>query len=174
MNACEVFNRIGRAIVRMMRRHGHKCIVVYVDDFIIICESQTMAWYIYWTLRLLLRKLGFQVNMKPHKSIPPCQVLDFLGVELDSVSMQARLSQSKLQATLSLVRQALSSSSITRRNFDKLNGKLNWVCKVVYGGRTFLRRLIDAQWSVSRPHHHIRISSTVRLDTTVARVSAPF
>jgi hypothetical protein len=111
------------------------------------------------------RKLGFQVNSKPHKCFPPCQVLEFLGIELDSVLMQARLSPSKLHTTLALVKQAsLSSSSITRRNLDRLNGKLNWVCKVVYGGRTFLRRLIDAQWSVSRPHHHIRISSSVRLD----------
>jgi hypothetical protein len=49
MNACKVFNRIGRAIVRMMMRRGHKCIVVYVDDFIIMCESQAMVWYVYWT-----------------------------------------------------------------------------------------------------------------------------
>jgi hypothetical protein len=59
MIACEVFNRVGRAIVRMMMRRGHKCIVDYVDDFIIICENQAMAWYVYWTLHLLLRKLGF-------------------------------------------------------------------------------------------------------------------
>jgi hypothetical protein len=39
--------------------------------------------------------------------------------------MTARLSESKLHATLALVRQALSFSSITRRNLDKLNGKLN-------------------------------------------------
>jgi hypothetical protein len=45
-----------------------------------------------------------------------------------------------------------------------LNGKLNWFCKVVYGGRTFLRRLIDAQWSVQRPSHHIRIDVSMRLD----------
>jgi hypothetical protein len=164
MNACEVFNRIGCAIVRMMMRRGHKCFVVYVDDFIIICDTEAMAWYVYWTLRLLLRKLGFQVNSKPHKCVPPCQVLEFLGIELDSVLMQARLSQSKLQATLTLVCQALSLSSITRMNLDTLNGKLNWVCKVVYGGRTFLRRLIDAQWSVARLHHHVRISSSVRSD----------
>jgi hypothetical protein len=31
-------------------------------------------------------------------------------------------------------------------------------------GRTFLRRLIDAQWSVKRSHHHIRLSSSMQLD----------
>ena len=163
-NACEVFNRIGRAIVRMMARRGFKCIVVYVDDFLIICPTQAMAWYAYWALRLLLSKLGFQVNMRKHKCIPPCQVIEFLGITLDSIAMQARLSHIKLTATALLIEDTLQHASITRRSLDKLNGKLNWVCKVVYGGRTFLRRLIDAQWSVHRPHHHIRLSSQLRLD----------
>lgn len=164
MNACEVFNRIGRAIVRMMARRGFHCIVVYVDDFIIICPTQAMAWYAFWALRLLLRKLGFQVNMRAHKCIAPCQIIDFLGITLDSITMQARLGQAKLAAITALINETLARTSITRRELDKLNGKLNWVCKVVYGGRTFLRRLIDAQWSVKKPHHHIRLSAGIRLD----------
>ena len=163
-NACEVFNRIGRAIIHMMQRRGHKCLVVYVDDFIIICHDQAMVWYVYWTLHILLKKLGFQVNLKVHKCVAPCQVIDFLGVTLDSVRMEARLSESKLNSIHELLIQVLRHSSITRKNLERLNGKLNWVCKVVYGGRTFLRRLIDAQWSVTRPHHHIRLSAALRLD----------
>ena len=163
-NACEVFNRIGRAIVRMMARRGFKCLVVYVDDFIIICPTQAMAWYAYWALRILLTKLGFQVNMRAHKCIAPCQIIEFLGITLDSVAMQARLSPAKLAATSTMVADLLQRTSITRRELDKVNGKLNWVCKVVYGGRTFLRRLIDAQWSVQRPHHHVRITAGLRLD----------
>ena len=163
-NACEVFNRIGRAIVRMMARRGFKCIVVYVDDFIIICPTEAMAWYVFWALRSLLTKLGFKVNMRPHKCIAPCQVIDFLGITLDSVAMQARLSPAKLGVISTLISDTLQRARITRRDLDKLNGKLNWVCKVVYGGRTFLRRLIDAQWSVARPHHHIRITKNIRLD----------
>ena len=163
-NACEVFNRIGRAIVRMMARRGFHCLVVYVDDFIIICPTQAMAWYAYWALRILLIKLGFKVNMRAHKCIAPCQVIDFLGVTLDSVAMQARLSPAKLAAISTLISDILRRTRLTRRELDKLNGKLNWVCKVIYGGRTFLRRLIDAQWSVTRPHHHVRLSAGLRLD----------
>jgi hypothetical protein len=96
--------------------------------------------------------------MKAHKCIAPCRVLDFFGVTLDSVNMQPRLSPTKLATITGLVQHTLTMTSITRRNLEKLTGKLNWVCKVVYGGRTFLwRRLIDALWSVTRPHHHIRL-----------------
>jgi hypothetical protein len=80
MNACEVFHRIDQAIVRMMQRRGFKCVVVYVDDFIIVCQNQAMAWYAYWALCILLRKLDFQVNSKPHKCVPPCQISNFLAL----------------------------------------------------------------------------------------------
>jgi hypothetical protein len=99
----------------------------------------------YWALRALLKRLDFAVNPKPNKLIPPCQLLEFRGVTLDSVHMEARLSPEKLAATLKLVTQALQRPSITRHSLERLNGKLNWVCKIVYGGRTFLRRLIGAQ-----------------------------
>ena len=148
----------------MMARRGLKCVIVYVDDFIIICATEAMAWYAYWALRILLNKLGFKVNMRANKCIAPCQIIEFLGITLDSIAMQARLSAAKLAALSTMVSELLHRSNITRRELDKINGKLNWVCKVVYGGRTFLRRLIDAQWSVSRPHHHIRISAGIRLD----------
>jgi hypothetical protein len=163
-NACKVFNRIGRAIIRMMARRGFHVLVVYVDDFIIICPTEAMAWYVFWALRILLRKLGFTLNMRAHKCIAPCQIIDFLGVTLDFVAMQARLSPAKLAALTDLISATLLRRSITRKELDKLNGKLNWVRKVVDGGRTFLRRLIDAQWSVARPHHHIRISTHIHLD----------
>jgi hypothetical protein len=65
-NAFKVFNRIGRAIIRMMARRGFHVLVVYVDDFIIICPTEAMAWYVFWALRILLRKFGFTVNMRAH------------------------------------------------------------------------------------------------------------
>jgi hypothetical protein len=90
--------------------------------------------------------------------------IEFFGITIDSILMQARLSPAKLASTLELVRQALARPSISRCHIERLNGRLNWICKVVYGGRTFLRRLSDAQWSVSRPHHHIRLSASLRAD----------
>jgi hypothetical protein len=161
-NACEFFNRIGRAIIRMMARRGFHVLAVYVDAFTIVCSTEAMAWYVFWALRILLRKLGFTVNMRAHNVL--LHVLNFLDVTLDLVAMQARLSSAKLAALSNLISATLARHSITRKELDRLNGKLNWVCRVVYGGRTFLRRLIDAQWSVKRAHHHIRLSSSIRLD----------
>jgi hypothetical protein len=161
-NACEIFNRIGKAVVRMMARIGIHCNIDYVDDFLIVCATRSRAWIMFWCLRVQFQRLGFKVNMKPGKSVPPTHVVDFLGITLDSEKMQARLNPIKLQILRDLVLSILARHTVTRRELDRLNGKLNWVCKVVYGGGTFLRRLIDAQWSVQRPSHHIRINASMR------------
>ena len=43
-------------------------------------------------------------------------------------------------------------------------GKLSFACKVVPAGHIFLRQLIDLSCSVSKLHHHIRITNEARLD----------
>jgi hypothetical protein len=163
-NACEVFHRISSAITWMLARRGIRCVVAYVDNFLIVCSRESDAWIAFWCLRAVLHRLGFKVNMKIGKSVPPCQLVEFLGIMLDSIRMQARLSPAKLDIVCQLLASILNRSSVTRRELERLNGKLNWICKVVYGGRTFLRRLIDAQHSVSRPLHHVKVSGGMRLD----------
>jgi hypothetical protein len=129
----------------MMARIGIHCIIDYDDDFLIICATRSRAWIVLWCPQVQLQRLDFKVNMKPGKSVPPAHSVDFWGITLDCEKMQARLNPIKLQLLRDLVLSILARHTVTRRELDRLNGKLNWVCKVVYGGRTFLRRLIDAQ-----------------------------
>jgi hypothetical protein len=64
--------------------------------------------------------------------------------------MEARLNAAKLSLTLALLEKILRKKAIKRRDLESVAGKLNWIAKVVYGGRTFLRRIIDAiQFAIS-------------------------
>ncbi len=47
---------------------------------------------------------------------------------------------------------------------QSLAGLLNWVCKVVYGGRTFLRRILDTISSCTAPSHHVRLGKGFHRD----------
>jgi hypothetical protein len=51
---------------------------------------------------------------------------------LDSIRMQARLSPAKLDTVRQLLASILNRSLVTRRELERLYGKLNWICKVVY------------------------------------------
>ncbi|XP_078583889.1 uncharacterized protein LOC144866402 [Branchiostoma floridae x Branchiostoma japonicum] len=53
---------------------------------------------------------------------------------------------------------------ISKRELLSLLGKLNWAARVVRGGRTFMRRLIDLSKTLRRPHHYARLSGEARAD----------
>ena len=58
----------------------------------------------------------------------------------------------------------MAKRSTTKRDLESLVGKLNFATRVVFGGRTFLRRMIDIVNHMQRPHHHVRINAQMRAD----------
>ena len=90
--------------------------------------------------------------------------LTFLGIALDTVSMEASVSVEHKTSLLTAIHSFLTFRKCTKRQLLSLIGKLSFACKVVPAGRIFLRRLIDLSCSVTRLHHHIRITNEARLD----------
>ncbi len=68
-----------------------------------------------------------------------CIVL--MGVTLDSIKMEARQPQDKLDCCLLLVLEYLARSHIMVSQLESLTELLNFACQVVAPGRPFLRRL---------------------------------
>lgn len=66
-----------------------------------------------------------------------------LGIELDSVAQIARLPTDKLEAACRLVQRWCSRRWCNRGQLESLIGYLQHPAKVVWPGRTFLRRMID-------------------------------
>lgn len=79
--------------------------------------------------------------------------LDFLGIELDTITMEARLPPEKLQKAKDLVTSALHKASLTRTELDSLLGFLSFAAKVVVPGRAFLRRLFDSKTRTADNSH---------------------
>ena len=69
-----------------------------------------------------------------------------------------------LREIRALLSQALVKSKFTKRELQSLAGKLNFAARVIYGGRTFLRRIVDAVNTLKRPYHRKRMTETMRKD----------
>ena len=80
--------------------------------------------------------------------VPPTQCLIFLGVLIDTISQFMSLPQDKLVALQELLLSFQHRRRASKRQLQGLVGKLNWACRVVYGGRTFLRRILDTMNSM--------------------------
>ena len=129
----------------MMARSGYKAIVVYLDDFLVI-GALAECFEIFSSLLKSLQSLGFSVNWK--KVVPSTQCLIFLGVLIDTVSHSMSLPHDKLVALHELSLSFRHRHRASKRQLQGLAGKLNWTCRVVYGGCTFLRRILDTMSSM--------------------------
>lgn len=137
----EIFHRLTQSVRRMMSRKGFPNLVVYLDDFFVTGSTLNHCQRAFDTLYNLLCDLGFSISNR--KVVPPTQRLTFLGVQLDTTDCTMTLPKDKLKECHNVILSFQNKSRVTKKQLQKLAGKLNWACRVVYGGRTFLRRIIN-------------------------------
>lgn len=153
----EIFHRLTQAVRRMMARRGFNAVVVYLDDFLVIAPTQQACQVAYSTLLQLLQDLGFTISWR--KVVGPTQKLVFLGIELDTQQCTMALPPTKLAELHDVVHRFLTKRRANKQQLQQLAGKLNWACRVVYGGRTFLRRVIDMMNSLPSSSAQLRLSA---------------
>ena len=147
--APEIFHRLTQSVRRMMAKKGFRALVVYLDDFLIVGATYAECLEAFNYLLELLQDLGFEISW--HKVVSPTQVLIFLGVELNTVSQTMSLPQHKLVELQAFVLGFAQRRRASKRQLQVLAGKLSWASRVVYGGRTFLRRILDVMNGLKSP-----------------------
>ena len=95
-----------------------------------------------------MRHLGWPIA--PEKIEGPARSLTFLGICIDLDAQLILLDPAKLAAVTALAQDWLTKKQCSYADIDSLAGSLFWTTRVVRGGRTFLRRVVDAK--KKRPH----------------------
>ena len=93
------------------------------------------------TMIAMCEELGFTINAD--KVTKPATTMNFLGVDIDSVAMEARMDSTRLSKTISLLEGIVGSQSATKRSILSLIGKLHFVCQVYRPGRVFHCHMIE-------------------------------
>jgi hypothetical protein len=128
----------------------------YLDDFLLINDPDpeffgNLASYLGLCENTDKREDGWVVN--------------FLGIQLDSDMMEARLPKDKHDRALATVRKLLTKGSVSSHSLEKVLGFLSFCARVVPLGRPFLRNLFNMLRKLSQLHRH----ATQRLSTTAKR-----
>ncbi|XP_070539681.1 uncharacterized protein [Ptychodera flava] len=113
-------------------------------------------------ITLIFKRLS--VPIAPHKTVGPVTILEYLGIELDTVKMEARLPHDKLSRIAALIQSFLSRTTCTKRELLSLLGHLNFACRVIIPGRTFISRLIEISKGARKLHYRIHLTAESRLD----------
>ena len=158
-----LFNQLSVAIHWILQHKYSVChLLHYLDDFFTAgapdsskCQNNLEA------MLSLCQKINAPVKLT--KVEGPSTNITFLGIVINTVTMTASISSERKQELLSALQSMIERRKCTKQQLLSLIGKLSFACKVVPAGRIFLRRLIDLSCSVSRIHHHIRLTKEARL-----------
>ena len=147
----------------LLNQHAVSDLLHYLDDFITAGPPHSpQCAYNLSTALAVCKSLGLPLH--PNKCIGPATSLSVLGIELDSVQQVARLPEEKLLALNQLIHTWLQRTWCKKRELESLIGHLHHAAKVVWPGRTFLRRLIDLLCCFRNRDHPIRVNREFRQD----------
>ena len=135
-----VFTKTLKPVTTMLRELGVR-LVIYIDDILIMAETREQARDHTLGLIYLLENLGFIIH--PVKSLTnPTQEIEFLGMQVDSRSMELRVPGQKLkQIRLEAAKMAERLAPPTARELSRLLGKLNSLTQAIPPGPLFCRML---------------------------------
>ena len=162
-SAPKIFTCVADALEWRLRLEGLQQVYHYLDDFLIVAQSDSSRCREdLQKLRQVLDRLG--VPIAEEKVEGPSVCLTFLGIELDTRRMIRRLPSHKLTELESLIREWLPRKACKVKELQSLVGKLQYACKVVHPGRTFLRRMLELLRGLGKHQHWVRLNASFKSD----------
>ena len=158
--SCKLFEEFSTALHWIVANEFKAAGVVHVlDDFLFVGAAATQQCD-----RDLQSFIKLNIPIKHSKTVNPCTVITFLGIELDSVKMESRLPLDKVEKIKKLLNKFMGLQKVTLKQLQSLLGVLNFACRVIIPGRPFLRRLIDLTRGVDKPQHQLRLNHEAKAD----------
>lgn len=134
--ACQ---RTTKAAAFILNNHGIMA-DVYIDDFYGAAQP-TSSHHAFTCMNRLFSELGLQAS--PEKDTPPSCEMTCLGVQINTASMVLTVPQFRLQELQEELSSWSTKTSCTRKDLQRLLGKLAFVTSCVRPGRAFMCRLIN-------------------------------
>ena len=159
----KLFNDFADATQWIMLNNGTSFVDHYLDDYITLGPPDSSVCH--KNLDIMLEtctQVGFAVN--PSKVKGPATVLEFLGIIIDTDTMELRISDERLSSVMDELEKWRMKKKGRKRDILSLIGKLVFVSKVVRSGRSFVRRLIEVAKKVKNLNHSVRLNKQFQAD----------
>ncbi|KAI2667192.1 ORF V: Enzymatic polyprotein [Labeo rohita] len=134
-----VFTKVTEAALSPLWRMGIR-ILNYLDDWLLIAHSRDVLCEHRDLVLQHLSHLSLQVNREKSK-LSPVQRISFLGVELDSVNMTARLTNERAQSVLNCLNSFRHKTAVPLKTFQRLLGHMAAAATVTPLGLLHMRPL---------------------------------
>ena len=185
--SCALFQCISDALRHILdHRVAHrvprgKSINNYLDDFLFVAWTCWLCNWLVQEFAQLCQITGFPINF--NKTEYASQIMVFLGILLNGIRLTLLIPEEKRLRAIDMLKYFLSKKKVTVKQLQVLCGFLNFLCRTVFPGRPFLRRMY-AKYSFAaqgryltglnqtrvnkiKPHHHVHLDEEFRLDCEV-------
>ena len=147
----------------LQSNYGIDDILHYLDDFVLAGPPNSNSCANKLAIATFeTAQLGLPLH--PDKCVGPATCLVILGIEIDTMAETLRLPADKFAATLQLLRAWSSFKWCRKKQLQSLIGVLHHACKVVWPGRTFMRRMINLLRCFRKDDHPIRLNEEFKRD----------
>ncbi len=158
--SCSIYESFSTALEWIIRNKFEIRCHHTLEDFIIFEKSYVQCKIALESVLDFFRTVG--IPIEPSKTEGPTQCICFVGIELDSVKMEARLPMDKIQNCIDLIEFFLDAEKVTLLQLQKLTGKLCFATSTVSFGRPFLRRLYDLTKGLKKPYWRKRLTNETK------------
>ena len=144
----------------------------YLDDYLVVHMDEQVCNSMMDTFLEICKQIGCPIAMDKTERVTP--VIVFLGILLDGHSWTLAMPQEKKVKAMQLLNWVLKQKKVTIYFIQQLTGTLNFLCKVLVPGRTFMRRiydklkLTDNQGNPLKKFHHVTLDPGFLKDCKMA------
>ena len=164
-SSCQIFELLSSAIQFILLKQGLNHCTHYLDDFLIANSSLSKCQTDLDTLLSTCTQLN--IPIANDKTVAPTQVIQYLGIEIDTIRKTVKLPNEKLDKCKTEIRSLLERKKCSLRELQSLLGLLQFACRVIVPGRTFLQNLYGLTMGCSKPYHKIRLSKNTKKDLLI-------
>lgn len=157
-----LYDQLAEALTWILHNMGVHAFFRFVDDFLFPDPPGTPPDVTIDRFIRLCRKLG--IHLSADKIVRNATTAIYLGIEFDTVRMEARLPTDKQASLRAFLQQWLRKTKTTLHELQTLGGKLEWCSAVVPPGCTYTQKVFNLMRRLRHKHHHIRIPAELRDD----------
>ena len=148
-SAPRVFTKIMKPVVGLLRQMGI-CLVIYLDDILIMHHLKEELSQFLPLICQLFEALGLMVNLEKSQMVSK-QEMEFLGFQINSVSLQLVFPVKKMQQD---ARALLQRHSVSVRDLARFMGKVTATRRAIWQAPLYyraLQRMINSVVPIDQP-----------------------
>ena len=170
--SCAIFQAFSDAIAHILRvwarnrSQTEDSLSNYLDDFLFISFAKQLCDELVQEFLRICKLIGCPIAEE--KTVWGTERIIFLGIMLDGIGFVLAIPEEKRLKAVNMIKWMLDRKTVKIKQIQQLAGTLNFLCRAIFPGRAFLRRIYDktktASGFVLQRFHHIRVDHDLKQD----------